>query len=245
MKYIQTLPQFRIPQIITTGEEYEQFLHKVISKAGYKCDTTPATGDQGVDLLVDVPGKKVAIQCKFYSEPVGNNAVQQVSAGKAYYKCNVACVVSNNKYTTAAKQLAQVLNVALLHHSQILEFLGGFGFVKKLMPIDELKKIKANGRAGDIVSAEKLGRMYYVGNGVEKDFTEARKWMKLVVHKDGGRGLIQKRTYLQYILMCEKGIGGCVDLDECATVSAMLHDETSVMKYTEKGGRVKLQGETP
>ena len=60
-------------------------------------------------------GITLAIQCKYYSKPVGNKAVQEVSAGQVYYKADYAAVVSNNTYTKSARQLAQNCNVLLLN----------------------------------------------------------------------------------------------------------------------------------
>ena len=80
---------------------------------------TAATGDQGVDLIATKNRVKVAIQCKRYSGSVGNAAVQEVSAGKDYWHCQHAVVVSNSNYTPSAKNLANKLSVKLIHHNEI------------------------------------------------------------------------------------------------------------------------------
>ena len=107
---------------VSTGLQYEQFVVGIIKRAGYACETTPAT-DQGVDIVVTTKHTRIAVQCKFYSEPVSNSAVQEVVAGKALYKCNFACVVSNSTYTSSAKVLAKVNGVRLLHHGDIVNYL--------------------------------------------------------------------------------------------------------------------------
>ena len=76
--------------------------------------TTATTGDQGVDLIARKDKSVIAIQCKYYSKPVGNKAVQEVIAGKGFYNCNKAVVISNNLFTKSAKQLADDSNVKLL-----------------------------------------------------------------------------------------------------------------------------------
>lgn len=81
--------------------------------------TTPGSGDQGADLVAQLGDQSVAIQCKFYSSPVGNKAVQEALAGKAHYGCRYAAVVSNQPYTPAAQSLAKTARVALLHHNEI------------------------------------------------------------------------------------------------------------------------------
>jgi HJR/Mrr/RecB family endonuclease len=64
----------------------------------------------------------IAIQCKHYSQPVGNKAVQEVYSGKDFYNTDIAVVVTNNEFTKSAKELASSLDVLLIHHSELKEF---------------------------------------------------------------------------------------------------------------------------
>lgn len=102
-----------------TGQDYELFCKAELLNSDWIVQTTPHTGDQGVDLVAEKDGVRVAIQCKFYSSPIGNAAVQQVIAGKLFYHATHAAVVSNTTYTAAAQQLAARSNVLLLQHDQL------------------------------------------------------------------------------------------------------------------------------
>lgn len=64
----------------------------------------------------------MAFQCKKYSSAIGNQAVQQIIAGKQYIRADIAAVVSNAKYTHSAKQLASSTGVYLLHYSELKTF---------------------------------------------------------------------------------------------------------------------------
>ena len=83
---------------------------------------TPKSGDQGADLIIEKYGLKFVVQCKFYNNPVGNKAVQEVIAAKGFYDAWGAIVVTNSDYTKSARQLAESHGVILLHDSQILEW---------------------------------------------------------------------------------------------------------------------------
>jgi restriction system protein len=72
---------------------------------------TPASGDQGVDLLAEGGGQKLAIQCKDYQVPVGNDAVQQGLSGGAFYRAQRCIVVVPKGFTSSALQLAKSLGV--------------------------------------------------------------------------------------------------------------------------------------
>ena len=66
-----------------TGEDFELYVAQMLGKIGfYNIQTTKGSGDQGVDILAEKEGMKYAFQCKRYDKPVGNNAVQEVFAGK-------------------------------------------------------------------------------------------------------------------------------------------------------------------
>jgi restriction system protein len=81
---------------------------------GWKAQPTKKSGDQGADVIAVKNGISVAIQCKLYSKPVGNKAVQEVISGKLYNSTDFAVVVASKGYTRSAKKLAQKTGVLLL-----------------------------------------------------------------------------------------------------------------------------------
>jgi restriction system protein len=99
--------------------EYEHFVARLLNDAGWNVRHIGALGDQGVDVIAEIRGVMVAVQAKKYSGRAGNDAVQQVVAGKRYHGCAVAAVVAPNSYTRAAKQLADANGVLLLHHDDL------------------------------------------------------------------------------------------------------------------------------
>jgi len=83
---------------------------------------TQASGDQGIDVIATRDNVKAVLQCKKYSQPVGNAAVQEIIAGKQFEQADIAAVVSNNSYTQSAKQLANAAGVHLLHYAELEQF---------------------------------------------------------------------------------------------------------------------------
>ncbi len=63
------------------------------------------------------------IQAKNYSENVGNAAVQQALAAKAFYSCDHAMVVTNSYFTPSAKALADASGVALVDRRELQSYL--------------------------------------------------------------------------------------------------------------------------
>lgn len=107
--------------IIHSGIDYENYIESILQTYGFNVSRTPTTGDQGVDLVAEKKGVRIAIQCKYYSKPVGNKAVQEVIAGRDFYHCQKACVVTNNSFTPSARKIAAVAKVILANDNQIIE----------------------------------------------------------------------------------------------------------------------------
>ncbi len=100
-------PDARMAQVdAMSGVEFENHVAGRLRRAGWQVRFTPAIGDYGVDLIADRDGQSVAIQCKRHGKSVGVAAVQQVVSGALHHGCTRSIVVSNQEFTTAAKQLA-------------------------------------------------------------------------------------------------------------------------------------------
>lgn len=107
---------------IETPILFEKKIAKKFQECGWKTHTTKQTNDQGADVIAVKDGFKLVLQCKLYSTPVGNKAVQEAISAKIFYEADCAAVVTNSSFTTSAKQLAQSAKVVMLHESNIDKF---------------------------------------------------------------------------------------------------------------------------
>ncbi|AIK35470.1 restriction endonuclease family protein (plasmid) [Bacillus pseudomycoides] len=97
------------------GYQFEVYLKALFRELGYHPEVTKRSCDYGVDVVLK--GKnRIVIQAKRYGvkNRVGIRAVQEVYAGKAYYKADEAWIVTNNAYTKQAEELAKACNVKLI-----------------------------------------------------------------------------------------------------------------------------------
>ena len=113
-----------------TPVEFEIFCAEQLRQSGWDAQVTKGSGDQGVDVIATKNGVRVILQCKLYSKPVGNKAVQEAAAGRLHEGAHHAAVVSNSAYTPAAEQLARTTGVMLLHHSQLCELDKSLGIIR-------------------------------------------------------------------------------------------------------------------
>ena len=62
---------------------------------------------------------RICIQCKDHEKAIGNKAVQEISAGKLYWKGTHAILVSKSGFTKSAQQLAKSNKVRLINEYQL------------------------------------------------------------------------------------------------------------------------------
>lgn len=100
---------------IKNGYEFESYIANLYKNLGYTVlNITSKSGDQGADIILEKDSLKFAVQVKYYNNPVGNKAVQEVVAAKSFYKTDRAMVVTNSVFTQQAKTLAEANDVILV-----------------------------------------------------------------------------------------------------------------------------------
>ena len=99
---------------IKTGEAFELYLKEIFINLGYKVELTKASGDQGADLVIIKNEIKTVVQAKFYSNTVGNKAVQEVVGAIKFYNADRGMVITNSTFTKSAIELADANSIELV-----------------------------------------------------------------------------------------------------------------------------------
>lgn len=108
---------------IQNGYEFEEYVANLYKKMGYTIEeVTKKSGDQGADVIAFKDNIKYVIQVKFYNNPVGNKAVQEVVASIGMYKADKGIVVTNSTFTSSAIELSQANNIELVDGEKIEEY---------------------------------------------------------------------------------------------------------------------------
>ena len=106
-----------------TGKEFEIFLDVHFKKLGYSVTLTQDSQDYGADLILYKDGSKTVVQAKRSKNPVGIKAVQEVAGAVRHYKGNKARVITNNRFTENAYNLAKSNDVELWDRKRLIEFI--------------------------------------------------------------------------------------------------------------------------
>jgi restriction endonuclease Mrr len=109
-----------------SGPQFERFMADLFRQKGYAVEETPLSGDQGVDLILpDLDGKRVVIQLKRWTGPVGNKAIQATFAGMAHYQADEGWVITTSTFTKSARELARSTRVRLIDKDELTDWLDG------------------------------------------------------------------------------------------------------------------------
>lgn len=117
-----------------SGIEFEIWISKLLRENGFAdVRGTPATGDQGADLIAKKDGRTIIIQAKRYQGTVGNKAVQEVISAVGFYGGDEGWVITNSTFTPSAKALANKMRVKLIDGRDLERFSEILEIEKKLM----------------------------------------------------------------------------------------------------------------
>lgn len=98
-----------------SGEQYEIYCAIMLLMDGFTdIDMTPVSGDFGADIIAKKNGERYCFQCKCYSQAVWIESVQEIYSARQYYECEYAAVMTNNRFTSAAMELAERLGVTMM-----------------------------------------------------------------------------------------------------------------------------------
>ena len=107
-----------------SGVQFERYCASILKMNGFaNILFTSASGDYGADIIATKGGNKYVFQCKRYSRPVGNKAVQEVYTAKAYYNADVAVVMTNSTFSNAAIEQAKRAGVLLWSRSKLAKLI--------------------------------------------------------------------------------------------------------------------------
>jgi restriction system protein len=106
-----------------SGKEFEKLLSLLFANAGYQVSLTPGSQDYGADLVLCKDNLKIVVQAKRYKSPVSVKAVQEIVSAVKYYKADKAMVITNNRFTENAYNLARSNSVDLWDRKKLIEFM--------------------------------------------------------------------------------------------------------------------------
>ena len=107
-----------------SGTEFERELETLYRSLGYRVESTPSSGDQGVDLVLRKDGKTTVVQCKSHQSPVGPAIARELFGSLVHFGADNAILACTGGFTRGVKEFVRGKPIALISASD-LATLGG------------------------------------------------------------------------------------------------------------------------
>ena len=108
------------------GTGFEDFCAFILLELGMftQVEQVGKSGDNGVDIIAHhKEGDVFGIQCKCYSNNIGNDAIQQIYTGIKLWNCDVGVVMTNQMFTDSAVATAQITKICLWDRNCLYNFI--------------------------------------------------------------------------------------------------------------------------
>ena len=116
------------------GFDFEGYVAKLFEKFDFNAVVTKKSRDFGCDVIIEKKGDRIAIQTKRSESKVSLKAVQEIVASLKKYDARIGVVISNQKFTKSARQLAKINDVVLINRNALL----------RLIDLSKMDKTKRN-----------------------------------------------------------------------------------------------------
>ena len=84
------------------GWQFEQEVAKIFISKGYNATVTRATGDGGVDIILEKDGFRSIVQCKHHNNPVGPNDARALWGCKDDFQADEVILIASSGITKGA-----------------------------------------------------------------------------------------------------------------------------------------------
>jgi hypothetical protein len=102
------------------GREFENWAAAPFRRQGYTVNFTETTGDHGIDLILIKDGQTSAVQCKRWSDSVGEPVLRDFYGALVSAGISSGIVMTTSTFTASAKEFARGAPIRLLDLDELL-----------------------------------------------------------------------------------------------------------------------------
>ena len=104
-----------------SGAEFEQELAALFERRGYRVESTPTTGDGGIDIIARKAGKTTIVQCKRYKSPVGVSVARDLYGTLVSSSADRAILACTGGFTKGVKDFVEGKPITLVDAWDIIK----------------------------------------------------------------------------------------------------------------------------
>jgi restriction system protein len=102
--------------------DFEKFVGQLFRRMGYKVETTAASGDEGIDLILRRGRRTAVVQCKRYGGTVGQPVVRDLYGTMIHTGADEAYLVTTGMISRAAAGWAEGKPIHLVDGHRLIEW---------------------------------------------------------------------------------------------------------------------------
>ena len=104
--------------------EFEEWFADLLEELGYeKVTLTPSSNDEGIDILAENRGLKVAVQCKNWKGKVGRPEIQAFLGAMQHAEMQRGLFVITGLFTAGAEKMASEHSIELIGHNALTDLI--------------------------------------------------------------------------------------------------------------------------
>ncbi len=104
-----------------SGLEFESWTAALFEQQGFRINKTPTTGDHGIDLIIQNGRDKAAVQCKRWTDTIGEPVIREFYGALLHSGIRRGIVVTTSTFSVQAKLFIRDKPVQLLDLTDLLD----------------------------------------------------------------------------------------------------------------------------
>jgi len=112
-----------------SGIQFEIEFAKLFEVAHYNVTLTKASGDKGIDIILNYNNQNIIVQCKAHKTAVGPAIAREIFGVLIDTKCNKAIIASTSGFTKGVYDFCYDKNIELWDIGKIIEFKKSLGVI--------------------------------------------------------------------------------------------------------------------
>jgi Holliday junction resolvasome RuvABC ATP-dependent DNA helicase subunit len=104
-----------------SGVDFEEWTAALLRKHGYRVKSTAVVGDHGIDLEIERAGRRVVVQCKRWSETVGEPVLREFYGSMLSARADAGIFVTTSSFSMQAREFVQQKPITLLDLKSLID----------------------------------------------------------------------------------------------------------------------------
>jgi curved DNA-binding protein CbpA len=108
-----------------SGDEFERLVASLFAKDGYRVLRRGGSGDEGIDLILEIAGARDAVQCKRWKTDIGSAVIREFYGSIIHMGARYGFVITTAAFSASARQFAAGKPIRLVDGRDFLSWING------------------------------------------------------------------------------------------------------------------------